>query len=78
MDKPYGMLLTEELQRLKDYEPGMWDYIMVKFKVDTADIYVDERSGELICELFGSLTEKQYWKYSEIIQPQLRHEHASQ
>jgi hypothetical protein len=67
MDKPYGMISTLELQFLKEpeeckkYDIDIWGELQAVHKFDSSDVYIDERSGEIICELFGSLTEKRYW-----------------
>jgi len=60
MDKPEGMICTLALQMLKD-GIDVWGELQAIHKFDSSDVHIDERSGEIICELFGSLTERRYW-----------------
>lgn len=63
LEKPDGMICTLALQMLKDKEDTneVWEELQALHKFDSSDVYVDERSGEIICELFGSLVERPYW-----------------
>ena len=56
VEKPDGMICTLALQMLKDGE-DIWGELQAIHKFDSSDVYIDERSGEIICLLFGSLTE---------------------
>jgi hypothetical protein len=60
VSKPDGMIETVALQMLKD-GIDIWGELQAIHKFDSSDVYIDERSGEIICELFGSLTERRYW-----------------
>ena len=67
MEKPDGMINTLQLQFLKEpeecrkYDIDIWGELQACYKFDSSDVHIDERSGEIICELFGSLTERKYW-----------------
>jgi hypothetical protein len=54
--KPYGILETTHLQMLKDSDACL-NLIVEAYCFRANSVWIDERTGEMFCDLLGSLME---------------------
>jgi hypothetical protein len=50
-----------EPEECKKYGIDIWGELQACYKFDASRCYIDDRTGEIMCERFGSYTEKEYW-----------------